>query len=113
MRLFEGTEFDIPPRCERCNELESDCECPSPPEPEAPRVEPGKQTAKVFSESRRGKKVVTIVKDLDERDLRELLTKLKDTLGTGGTMKDGRVELQGDRVDRAREFLKQLGYRVK
>ena len=22
MRLFEGTEFDRPPRCERCDELE-------------------------------------------------------------------------------------------
>ena len=112
MRLFEGTEFDIPPRCERCNELEVDCECALLPEPELPRTPPEKQRAKVFTENRRGKRVVTIVKNLEERDLKELLTKLKGALGTGGTIKDGQLELQGDRVSRAKEFLKVAGYRI-
>lgn len=31
MRLFEGTEWDQPPKCDRCGRLEDDCDCPPPP----------------------------------------------------------------------------------
>jgi predicted translation initiation factor SUI1 len=63
---------------------------------------------------RRGKGV-TIISDLslDEKGLAELATKLKPRLGTGGTVKDGRIEIQGDHRDRIVEELEGLGYRVK
>ncbi len=112
MRLFEGTEFDRPPRCERCEELEEDCICP----PEKPVLTPpSKQTARVGVEKRKRGKLMTVIRDLiDEHDhLPELLTILKNHCGAGGAFKDGIVEIQGDQRERVREKLKSLGYRVK
>lgn len=115
MRLFEGTQFDRPPHCERCDELETDCKCPPlVPEPE-PRTPPEKQTAKLSKEKRKRGKVVTIIAALlDEGDaLQRLLTKLKTSCGAGGTLKEGSIEIQGDHLERVRTELTSLGYRVK
>ncbi len=112
MRLFEGTPFDRPPRCERCDELESECCCP--PEP-PPRIPPDKQTARVAVEKRKRGKVVTVIRGLPEEgnDLPGLLTQLKSTCGAGGTFKDGVLEVQGDQLDNVRRTLAEIGYRVK
>ena len=58
---------------------------------------------------------MTIISDLplDENGITELATKLKSRLGTGGTVKDGHIEIQGDHRDRIIEELDGLGYRVK
>ncbi len=63
----------------------------------------------------RGGKGVTIISDLplNESGLAELATKLKTRLGTGGTVKDGRIEIQGDHRDRIVQELEGLGYRAK
>ena len=50
---------------------------------------------------------------LNETDLAEIAAKLKTRLGTGGTIKDGRIEIQGDHRDRIVEELEGMGYRVK
>ena len=42
-----------------------------------------------------------------------LLKQLKARAGTGGTLKDGLIELQGDQVAAALEALTQAGYRPK
>jgi len=66
------------------------------------------------TKGRRGKGV-TIVSDvpLDEAGLLELAARLKDRCGTGGTVKDGRIEIQGDQRDRLAAVLEGMGYRVK
>ena len=65
-------------------------------------------------EGQRGKGVTTISDlPLDEGGLAELAAKLKQRLGTGGTVKDGRIEIQGDHRDRIVADLEGLGYRVK
>ena len=63
---------------------------------------------------RRGKGV-TVVSELPltEDQLKELATKLKNACGTGGTAKDGRIEIQGDQRDRVAAELEKLGYKVK
>lgn len=112
MRLFAGTPFDIPPRCERCSELVENCECP--PEP-PPRTPPEQQTAILAIEKRKRGKLVTVVKGLPAagNDLLELLSQLKTTCGAGGTVKDETLEIQGQHVDRIRATLKKIGYQVK
>lgn len=112
MRLFEGTEFDRPPKCERCGELEAACECPPTP---GPRIPPEKQTAKLAIEKRRKGKVVTVVRGLPEEgnDLSELLTKLKSACGAGGSIQDGEIEIQGRQLERVRELLQKIGFKVK
>jgi translation initiation factor 1 len=112
MRLFEGTQFDRPPTCERCGKLEADCQCPPAA---APRIFPEKQTAKLAIEKRRKGKVVTVVRGLPEEgnDLPELLTKLKSACGAGGALKDGEIEIQGRQLERVRELLQKIGFKVK
>jgi translation initiation factor 1 len=63
----------------------------------------------------RGGKTVTVVYGLPDNEafLKELSQKLKRACGTGGTVMDGGIELQGDLRERVREVLQQLGYTVK
>jgi predicted translation initiation factor SUI1 len=73
-------------------------------------------TAKVGRETagRRGKGVTTVFNlPLDEGGVRELAALLKQRCGTGGTVKDGRIEIQGDQRERIIAELEKLGYKVK
>ena len=112
MRLFEGTQWDQPPRCERCGELEEICTCPPLPRACTP---PEKQTAKLAIEKRKKGKMVTVIRGLspEENDLPELLAKIKASCGAGGTTKGELLEVQGDHLARVRELLSGIGYRVK
>jgi protein-tyrosine phosphatase len=79
------------------------------PKKSAPVVRLGRET-----KGRRGKGVTTVFDvPLDEDGLLELAAKLKDRCGTGGTVKDGVIEIQGDQRDRLAAVLKSMGYRVK
>ena len=51
--------------------------------------------------------------ELDASGLKALLKKLKTRIGSGGTARDGVIELQGDQVDLALDLLKAEGYRPK
>jgi translation initiation factor 1 len=112
MRLFEGTPFDRPPRCERCGELEADCVCPPAP---PLRIPPEKQTARLAVEKRKKGTVVTVVRGLpsEGNDLPALLTQLKSACGAGGTIQDDALEIQGNHLDSIRNHLGQLGYKVR
>ena len=112
MRLFEGTEFDIPPRCERCKELEKDCQCPTEPDPIKP---PEKQTAKIVVEKRKRGKLMTVIRGLDPTGdhLKDLLTKLKSHCGAGGTIQDSQIEIQGNHRERVMGWLSNAGYKTK
>jgi len=73
-------------------------------------------TAKVGRETagRRGKGVTTVFDvPLDEDALKELAAKLKQRCGTGGAVKDGRIEIQGDQRERIVAELEKLGFKVK
>lgn len=77
---------------------------------------PGQQTAYLHRESSgRGGKPVTVVKNLvlSADDLKALAKKLKQECGTGGTIKDGVIEIQGEQRQRIAEILRKLGYKVK
>jgi translation initiation factor 1 len=110
-RLFAGTPWDQPPRCDRCGKLESDCQCPPHQKSLLP---PDQQTAKVVVEKRKKGKLVTVVRGLSpaESDLAALLTQLQTACGAGGSVQAGTVEVQGDHAQRVRELLRGMGYRV-
>jgi predicted translation initiation factor SUI1 len=83
-----------------------------------PVKEPAKKaiTLKVGRETagRRGKGVTTVFDlPLDEDGVRELAGLLKQRCGTGGTVKDGRIEIQGDQRERIVSELEKLGYKIK
>ena len=77
---------------------------------------PQQQTAYLHRESKgRGGKTVTVVKNLLLSDayLKELAKKLKQSCGTGGTIKDGMIEIQGDHREKLADTLRALGFKVK
>jgi translation initiation factor 1 len=77
---------------------------------------PHEQTIYLHRDSKgRGGKAVTLVKklELSEGDMRELATKLKQVCGSGGTVKDGVIEIQGEHREKIAEALKKIGYKVK
>ena len=63
----------------------------------------------------KGGKLVTAITGLElpEAELKTLLKQLKAVAGTGGTVKDGVIELQGDQVAVALGTLEKAGYRPK
>lgn len=63
----------------------------------------------------KGGKLVTAITGLEapEAELKALLKQLKAAAGTGGTLKDGLIELQGDQVGAALAALEAAGYRPK
>lgn len=76
--------------------------------------EPVKHHLYFAKEKRRGK-IVTIIKPffLDEKELKKLLKSLKSKLGSGGTIKENSIELQGEVQEQAKAILQKEGFRFK
>ncbi|MDJ1183123.1 translation initiation factor [Roseofilum casamattae] len=79
-------------------------------------VPPQQQNLKVevSRKGRKGKTVTIITGFQGDRDsLTALLKQLKSQCGSGGTLKEGTMEIQGDCGQKVMEFLAQKGYKVK
>ncbi len=68
-----------------------------------------------ISKQKKGKKgkIITLIKGLGTEDeilLKELLKKIKVFCGTGGTLIDSNIQLQGDMVSQSIEFLRKEGF---
>jgi len=76
---------------------------------------PEKQTARLAIEKRKKGKMVTVIRGLSSKanDFADLLSRLKSQCGAGGTIKDECLEIQGEHLERIRDILSQIGYRVK
>jgi len=98
--------------CPRCRKPTAKCRCA---EQIAAATRPtGDGIVRVRRELRNGKPV-TVVLGLPLRadELAELARKLKQACGSGGTAKDGAVEIQGEHRERVVAALQQAGYTVK
>jgi len=75
---------------------------------------PNKHQLHISREKRRGK-IVTIVKPfyLAKNDLQSLVKTIKKRLGTGGTVKDGSLEFQGEVSEKVRTHLEDLKFKFK
>jgi translation initiation factor 1 len=111
-RLVYST--DTAGKCQVCGWPQRDCQCSSRRATIDPI--PARIVAKLRTEKKgRGGKTVTVVYGLPENAefLQELAQELKRACGTGGTVVDGGVELQGDLRERVRDALMKRGYVVK
>lgn len=65
--------------------------------------------------SGRGGKTVIVITglSLEEKALKDLGKKLKKLCGTGGSVKNGLIEIQGEHRERLMLELEKLGYKVK
>lgn len=81
-----------------------------------PEVAPNQQNLKVqASRKGRGGKTVTIISGFQEKPetLAALVKQLKAQCGTGGTVKDHEIEIQGEHKQKLVEILTKLGYKAK
>ncbi|MFW5927626.1 MAG: stress response translation initiation inhibitor YciH [Thermoplasmatota archaeon] len=72
------------------------------------------QELRIYTDTRRYGKKVTIVDGIDtgDIDIGDLATELKTKCAAGGTTKNGRIELQGDHIDKVKEYLESKGFPV-
>lgn len=72
------------------------------------------QDITIWVTKRRYGKTVTIIEGLDtDIDIEGLAKTLKTKCASGGTVKDGNIELQGDHKKKVQKALEVLGYKVK
>lgn len=77
---------------------------------------PNQQNVRIqASRKGRGGKTVTVVSGFQAKPetLASLLKQLKSQCGTGGTLKDDTLEIQGDQTQKLLQILTQLGYKAK
>jgi len=97
--------------CPECRQGVAQCRCAR-----TAAVPAGDGIVRVSRDAKgRGGKVVTVIRglDLDAPALNALGKELKALCGTGGTVKDGAIELQGDHCERAIAALRGRGRQVK
>ncbi|MFQ3229045.1 translation initiation factor Sui1 [Reinekea sp.] len=96
--------------CPNCDQPVEQCQCSSDVVPEGDGIVRLRRETK----GRKGKGV-TLIEGvlLAPSDLKALAKTLKTRCGTGGTVKEGVIEIQGDFRDLLLEELKKLGYTVK
>jgi translation initiation factor 1 len=77
---------------------------------------PAKQGVRIRRESKgRGGKSVCVIDGLplNNVELKVLQKKLKSQLGTGGSVKDGCIEIQGDHREKLLQMLDKEGFKAK
>ncbi|RUM46367.1 MAG: translation initiation factor [Hydrogenimonas sp.] len=105
-----GDGWEVDDLCPKCGENRSECICGQ----EKKILTPAEHRLVFKREKRRGKPV-TLVGEffIDKNESKSLLKSIKKSLGSGGTFKDGWMELQGEKADAVRPLLEKAGYRFK
>jgi translation initiation factor 1 len=97
--------------CPGCNRPQKECSCART---QAVSSSDGVVRVARQTKGRKGKGVSLITGvPLDDAGIKALAKRLKQQCGTGGTVKDGVIEIQGDHRDLLVEELKKLGWTVK
>ncbi len=111
-RLVYSTESGRVTTCPDCCLPYKDCRCTA----DAPPVRKSDGVVRVMRDRKqRGGKTVTVITGVmgSETEQAALAQQLKKLCGSGGTLKDGAIEIQGDHCDKIMAKLTTLGYRVK
>lgn len=98
--------------CPACRQALTACSCAT----EARQAVLGDGRVRVSREKAgRGGKTVTVVRGLalNADDLAALGRRLRSACGTGGTVRDGTLELQGDHAERVTAWLQAEGFDAK
>ncbi len=109
--------------CPACGRTEARCKCrgkgarariKARDEAEAAKASDGIVRVGRSTKGRRGKTVSTVTGvPVGPDELTSLAAELKRRCGTGGALKDGVIEIQGDHRDTLVEELERRGFRVK
>ncbi len=101
-------------RCSNCKRRLEACVCPKGTPGSALAKGDGSVRVSRDRKGRRGKTVTVVTGIVASQDaLNEIAGTLKRLCGSGGTVTEGNVEIQGDHRDRVAAKLTELGYKVK
>lgn len=90
--------------CQICGLVKDLCVCET--------IAKESQKILVYIERKKFNKNYTIVDGIEEKeiDLKDLAKKLKSELACGGTIKEGKIELQGEHKQKAKSILVKYGF---
>ncbi len=120
-RLVYSTDGGRVSNCPRCGLPYKQCRCdePSTGSGSGSGGQPAKKGDGIVRIMRdrkhRGGKTVTVITGIpaNQNEIAALAQQLKKLCGSGGTIKDGVIEIQGDHCDKVQARLAELGYKVK
>ncbi|MBU90691.1 stress response translation initiation inhibitor YciH [Candidatus Woesearchaeota archaeon] len=90
--------------CTKCGLVKELCVCET--------IAKESQTIKIFLERKKFRKFSTIIEGIDQKeiDIKDLAKKLKEQLACGGTVKEGKIELQGNHKNKIKDILIRAGF---
>ena len=109
-RLVYSTDSNT---CPVCGQPYKHCRCDQSPSPTTKKSD---GIVRIMRDRKhRGGKTVTVITGVPAGNqvLEALAQQLKKLCGSGGTVKDGVIEIQGDHCDKVQTRLSELGYKVK
>lgn len=110
-RIVYSTESGRIDTCPRCGQPYKHCRCNQSGSASTKKSD---GIVRVMRDRKqRGGKTVTVVTGLPAEALTLLAQQLKKLCGSGGTVKDGNIEIQGDHCDKVMAKLTDQGYKVK
>jgi translation initiation factor 1 len=109
-RVVYSTDSGRITTCPDCGQPYKNCRCGQP----ATSTKKSDGIVRVMRDRKqRGGKTVTVIDGLPQDKLTTLGQQLKKLCGSGGTVKEGNIEIQGDHCDKVIAKLTELGYKVK
>ena len=101
--------------CPTCGQNYKDCRCEQVGATATKKSKSDGIVRVMRDRKQRGGKTVTVITGVlgSDEELIALAQQLKKLCGSGGTVKEGDIEIQGDHCDKVITKLTALGYRVK
>jgi translation initiation factor 1 len=105
--------------CRKCEKPTAECICKKKKPSKTKKIKPGcpdDGTVRISREvkGRKGKTATIIIGlPLDDKGLKQFAKKLKQQCGSGGSVKDGAIIIQGDHRKTILDEIKKKGYRAK
>ena len=112
-RIVYSTDSGRVDTCPHCGQSYKNCRCNQSGTSSAKKSD---GIVRVMRDRKqRGGKTVTVINGVigSEAELTALAQQLKKLCGSGGTVKDGNIEIQGDHCDKVIAKLTASGYKVK
>ena len=107
-KIVYSTEKNYEEKCQKCDEPLSRCVCNNH---QVQSID--SQTAFIRREKKgRAGKTVTIISNI-KGELKSLQKEIQKKCATGGSIKNGKIEIQGDHRDKIAEIMKGKGCKVK
>lgn len=113
-RLVYSTDGGRISTCPTCGKPYKQCRCDDSASTQAAKKSDG--IVRIMRDRKhRGGKTVTIITGIpgNNEAIAALAQQLKKLCGSGGTLKEGVIEIQGDHRDKVQAKLTELGYKVK